>query len=100
MNVFLGIPYIFYLGNNSTVLGASYWVGRLPDEGDVQIEWMTGVLCNGLICQQVSSKKELNILPRVLAKDTFFSPNHMAHNLWMNILSLQHFVDVKKVLKK
>ena len=53
-------------------MGASYLVGRLPDEGDVQIEWMTGVLCNGLICQQVSSKKELNILPCVLPKDTFF----------------------------
>ena len=77
-------------------MGASYWVGRLPDEEDVQIKRMTGVLCNGLICQQVSSKKELNILPCVLAKDTFFSPNHMAHNLWMNILSLQHFVDVKR----
>ena len=69
----LGIPFIFYLGNNSTGLGASYWVGRLPYEGDVQIEWMTGVLCNGLICQQVSSKKELNILPYVLAKDKFLA---------------------------
>ena len=58
-----------------TGVGASYWVGRLPDEGDVQIEWMTGVLCNGLICQQVSSKKELNILPSVLAKDTFLVIN-------------------------
>ena len=36
---------------------------------------MTGVLCNGLICQQVSSKKELNILPCVLAKDTFLVIN-------------------------
>ena len=71
----LGVPFIFYLGNNFIGLGASYWVGRLPDEGDVQIEWMTGVLCNGLICQQVSSKKELNILPCVLAKDTFLFIN-------------------------
>ena len=65
---FLGVPFTFYLSSDSTGVGASYWVGRLPDEGDVQIEWMTGVLCNGLICQQVSSKKELNILPCVLAK--------------------------------
>ena len=72
---FPGVHFIFYLGNNSTGLGASYWIGRLPDEGDVQIEWMTGVLCNGLICQQVSSKKELNILQFVLAKDTFLFIN-------------------------
>jgi len=71
----LGVPFIFYLGNNSTGLGASYWIGRLPDEGDMQIEGMTRVLCNGLICQQVSSKKELNILPCVLAKDTFLFLN-------------------------
>ena len=34
----LGAAFIFYLGNNFIGFGASYWVGRLPDEGDVQIE--------------------------------------------------------------
>ena len=57
ISVIYRVPFIFYLGNNSIGLCASYWVGRLPDEGDVQIKRMTGVLCNGLICQQVSSKR-------------------------------------------
>ena len=67
-----------------------------------QIEWMTGVLCNGLICQQVSSKKWLNILPCVLAKSNLRQKYKDLTKIFQdrNIYSMEsHQGDVKEDIR-